>query len=83
MQTPDDSTSEGVSVFMIGGGCPERTEAVSLVAPFLYSLQVYVDLLKVWLYNTLNVALHELYVVLSVYLYYSCLIHCNNCVVLL
>ena len=60
MQTPDDSTSEGASVFMIGGGCPERTETVSLVAPFLYSLQVYVDLLKVWRYNTLNVALREI-----------------------
>ena len=45
MQTPDDSnmtTSEGASVFMVGGGCPERTEAVSLVASFLYSLQVYI-----------------------------------------
>ena len=63
MQTADDSnitTFEGASVFMVGGGCPERTEAVSIVAPFLYSLQVYVDLLKVWRYNTLNVTLREL-----------------------
>ena len=70
MQTSDDSnmtTSEGASVFMVGGGCPERTEAVSLVAPYLYSLQVYVNLLKVWWYYTLNVALRELYVVLSEY----------------
>ena len=70
MQSPDDSnmtTSEGASVFMVGGGCPERTEAVSLVAPYLYSLQVYVNLLKAWWYYTLNVALRELYVVLSEY----------------
>ena len=63
VQTSDDSnitTSEGAPVFMVGGSCPERTEAVSIVAPFLYSLQVYVDLLKVWQYNTLNVALHGL-----------------------
>ena len=40
MQNSNVNTSEGASLFIIGGGCPDRTEGVAIVAPFLYSLQV-------------------------------------------
>ena len=32
---------EGPSVFMVGGGCPEKTEVVAKVTKFLFSLEVY------------------------------------------
>ena len=68
---------------MVGGGCPVRTEAVSIVAPFHYSLQVYNDVLKVWWYNASMLHCMSCNVELSVYvIYYSDLIlfYCNNCV---
>ena len=41
VQNSETTSSEGASVFIVGGGCPERTEGVAKLAKYLYSLQVY------------------------------------------
>ena len=34
------NSSEGVSLFMVGGGCPKKTEVIAKVIKFLFLLEV-------------------------------------------
>ena len=40
VQNSNVNSSEGPSLFIVGGGCPERTEGVAKLTKFLFSLEV-------------------------------------------